>query len=156
MREEYQGDVGHKGNGTVGFAEGGELAQGYNVGIGEEGTARKQNDVQDLTIRDPLTNCTNTGVLRDRLEDNEVSKKVTGHWKRRARMQSSGSGDVDILLLDDPGRGGCKREREVGQTGIVAQEDSLEIKKRKNDKENVRIPFSEVEETSRDWSQLYR
>lgn len=98
---------------------------------------------QDLAIRGPLKECTNTVDSLDRLERSEQRKKDVSQWERRARKLSIGPGGVDVHFLDTQGTSGVERDRMLGQDEFVTQMDMQVLKKRKNDKENVGVQFSE-------------
>lgn len=69
---------------------------------------------QDLAIRGPLKECTNTVDLLDRLAGSEQRKRDVSQWKRRARKQSIGPGRVDVHFLDMQGTSGVERDRMLG------------------------------------------
>lgn len=86
----------------------------------------------------------------------ELKKSNKGQWKRRARQQVIDSCFSDGKTQEEVGQGGLKRERKDKVENPVAEVGEQSTKNGNWDGARDGIQFSEVVETSQNWSQMYK
>lgn len=105
------------------------------------------------TIRVPLADCTNISWPICEVMEQKQHQGHKGQWKRRARRQVAESKEDPSSDHGGEALDRMKRVRGWQEENSGLQADVLVAKKSKTSLEYIDTTISEVEETSREWSQ---
>lgn len=100
--------------------------------------------------------CTNHIDLHYKNKAINRNSNMKGQWKRRARMQAMGIAEGMTTQQNKQGDEQLKKSRRSTDENSKEDCEPQVWKKTKSSTKEVDQQFFEVEETSRDWSQVYK